>query len=247
MNTIRGKVASNEILDVPNIGTRVFKRPGPRLLSGRTGEAVEPEKLARNLITVAVLEHAVVDGKRPAEVLCADCRAPVKVRARGPVPEKCITCTRPNLAGRVFGRLRVTDQRKTVERTGRSGRRRKIRKTTYYLCVCACPGRTEKWVSENMLLRGTTTGCGCVRREATARSNTDRPTHKLDDGTPVTVPDLVAASGLSARMVSKRFAQGWTAQQIHDGACSDRRKSEAHRERMRDLGRKGARARWKST
>ena len=64
MSTVHEATAPREILDVPNIGSRVFRRPGPTIRSAKTGEVVPPEKLAANLVKVAVVEHAVVEPKR---------------------------------------------------------------------------------------------------------------------------------------------------------------------------------------
>lgn len=84
---------ATDLLDVPNIGTRVFRRPGPTIRSAKTGDVVPPEKLARNLVAVAVLEHAVTNGAKVDEVLCAGCRVPVKVKGKGRPAVRCVMCS----------------------------------------------------------------------------------------------------------------------------------------------------------
>lgn len=84
---------TKETLDVVNIGARVFRRPAPTIRNAKTGEIVPPEKLARGLIAVAVLEHATIEGTKTREILCADCKSVVR-RGAGAKPKRCKPCAK---------------------------------------------------------------------------------------------------------------------------------------------------------
>lgn len=68
-----------------------------------------------------------------------------------------------NLTGQRFGRLIVT------------ARARNINQRARWHCLCDCGSR--KIIPSCSLRRGNTTSCGCVQREAAARSNRKRVLH----------------------------------------------------------------------
>lgn len=57
-----------------------------------TGKEATTEELARGLVKRAELEHAVVPGRRPKSILCADCKRMVPVADAGSIPKRCVRC-----------------------------------------------------------------------------------------------------------------------------------------------------------
>jgi len=64
----------------------------PRRLRTDGGRQITTAQLAENLVRRAALEHAVVPGKRPTEVLCKDCKGLIRVKPSGHVPKLCAAC-----------------------------------------------------------------------------------------------------------------------------------------------------------
>jgi hypothetical protein len=77
---------------------RFLTRVKPRTLRTEKGRVVTTTEIAENLVRRADLEHAVLPGKRPATIFCADCKTTVNVAKRGPIPDRCRTCARRWLA-----------------------------------------------------------------------------------------------------------------------------------------------------
>lgn len=78
-------------LAVANIGARTFKKPGPRIINAKTGEPIEPERLAKGLIAAAVLEHARVDTKADALRMC-ECGKPMALTPKQGRRTWCAEC-----------------------------------------------------------------------------------------------------------------------------------------------------------
>lgn len=171
---------STDVLSVPNIGTRVFRRPKLTIRNEKTGEIVPPEMVARSLVVIAVLEHAVADGARPKTILCADCKAVVRVSPNGgPVPERCNACRgavcrdcgKPSAQGR---RVEVCGEcvakRAAARRTCACGEEKDPR-----AAACAsCSSAKRKHVAKSCVDCGAEVtskaarcrSCGCKAREA---------------------------------------------------------------------------------
>jgi hypothetical protein len=68
---------------------RFLARVKERTLKTTAGRTITTKELAEALVTRADLEHAIVEGTRPKEILCSVCKVPVKVARKGPVPDHC--------------------------------------------------------------------------------------------------------------------------------------------------------------
>lgn len=64
-----------------------------RLLKTESGRTVTHGEVMGALLARAEIEVAVVDGKRPEWIACADCKVPVKVQKIGVIPIGCARCT----------------------------------------------------------------------------------------------------------------------------------------------------------
>lgn len=96
---------NDDVLIVPNIGARVFKRPRVRIRNEKTGQIIDPERIAKSLIARAYLEHAVADGVRPSRIVCK-CGAIRTLSALGGrTPKRCVDCSNAFNKGK-----RVRDQ-----------------------------------------------------------------------------------------------------------------------------------------
>jgi hypothetical protein len=72
---------------------RFLARVKPRTLKTDKGRVVTTAELAEALVRRAEIEHAVVEGTRPREILCVDCKAvAIKLASRGKPSKRCDKC-----------------------------------------------------------------------------------------------------------------------------------------------------------
>jgi len=82
-----------EAVAAATVEARIFlARVRPRRLKTDAGREVSTMELAQGLVRRAALEHAVIEGVRPTEIVCQDCAAIVKVKPQGVVPKRCGPC-----------------------------------------------------------------------------------------------------------------------------------------------------------
>jgi hypothetical protein len=90
-----------EQVALATIEARIFlDRVRPRTLKTDGGRIVTTEEVARALVRAAQLEHAVLPGKRPRNIICG-CGALVKVSQTGSLPTQCQRCRVKNNTARI--------------------------------------------------------------------------------------------------------------------------------------------------